>query len=61
MSDSGAGRPSIGKQYGIKFPSDEAAYIERVRIAQKLKTFSAAVRLIVRDAMQHNRFEEQAQ
>jgi hypothetical protein len=57
MSEGQAGRPSIGKQYGIKFPAEEAAYVERVRIAQKLKTFSAAVRLIVRDAMHNRRLE----
>lgn len=58
MSDGKPGRPQVGKQYGIKFAPEEAAYIERVRITQKLKTFSAAARRIIQDAMQHNRLEE---
>jgi len=60
MTDGKAGRPSVGKQYGIKFAADEAAYIERVRAAQKLKTFSAAVRLVIQHAMQQHFFEEAA-
>ena len=55
MTNSGPGRPKIGKQYGFRLTKEEAAYVQLVMIAQNMKAFSHAGRLIIRDAMLHNR------
>lgn len=48
----------IGKQYRIRLTDDEAAYVERVRLAQDAKTFSAAGRRIIQAAMAMKLLEE---
>lgn len=50
----------IGKQYKTRLTEEEAAYVERVRVARKFRAISQAIRLLVQDGMTHGRFEKEA-
>lgn len=50
----------IGKQYKTRLTDEEAAYVERVRIAQQFRYISQAIRILVQDGMAQKRFENES-